>query len=889
MSSEKNYSFLLFCGRVISVIIITSAALWGCSSGGSEAEADTTSLGTTSNAVVTEVETNLQAASSSSGIAVRLQGPSLAISGISDSGLSGAQRNDIISHLKQHLIDNNLKDSDDLSSIMPAVIESFLEKVGDMGLTTQQKKKLLQVITYSMPNAIKRARDKGLSVSLEQLRQALLKGAEKTAGSIDSAGVEKDEYSAAVKDAMVYQVAAFKNAGFTNRQIYGAVGGISRAVVKGSGNLEGIDTAIFADLCEKLAQGVAEGMTNLSSVSSFDKKTSLRRLAYGMAVGFALVDSTVKGSKTTTNLKSWLDTGAVAGDGTLSGNLPDFSDEISAGTTDGENEANGTSDYKVFYHKNNADSGTVPATVTVASGASTTVSGKGSLTKNGHTFQGWNTIADGSGTTYNAGNTVTISDQSIILYAQWKPNAPGTPTIRKGIDSMQISWPAVTGAGSYNVYYNTVENSSTATATGDITAGTSHTITGLTSGTTYYVWVTAKTGTLSSDFSTVNSATTAAIHVATTGNDTSGDGSQGAPYATVQKGIDVANANGYLEVHVQEGTYTLTAGITLKENVSVKGGYSSTDWSRDALNNISKIYYNGTGFQTIVSAGNLTSTIAFDGMAIEANNTNNAYTGIDISNSPYVSITNNRIEVGAGNSSGYGVRIQNLFKAKVANNYINVTLAAPRYNYGIYLGSIAADSDITIINNVINNGLTPVNGAPYTVYATGGGTRNITIRNNTLIAGSFSTGAAVVGIDSSSGTTNLTFDNNIAYCYDANAGSSDSFLYVDTSTVSMSSIKNNVLFDFDQIADIDGTLTADITTLESTYTNASGNISTDIKSDFVNTAGGDWHLSASTPTTVTTGGIDGSASGWEFTDDREKTTRTGNGSTGWSIGAYEKD
>jgi hypothetical protein len=53
----------------------------------------------------------------------------------------------------------------------------------------------------------------------------------------------------------------------------------------------------------------------------------------------------------------------------------------------------------------------------------------------------------------------------------------------------------------------------------------------------------------------------------------------------------------------------------------------------------------------------------------------------------------------------------------------------------------------------------------------------------------------------------------------------------------------------------------------------------------------DFHLTPSTDSSVTGGGIDGSVSGdnWGFDYDKDETTRTGNGSTGWSIGAYEYD
>ena len=69
-----------------------------------------------------------------------------------------------------------------------------------------------------------------------------------------------------------------------------------------------------------------------------------------------------------------------------------------------------------------------------------TVLGQGELTKTGHNFSGWNTAADGSGTTYAAGAKFVISANT-TLYAQWTPidyaitantNANGTYTVKIG-------------------------------------------------------------------------------------------------------------------------------------------------------------------------------------------------------------------------------------------------------------------------------------------------------------------------------------------------------------------------------------------------------------------------------------------------------------------------
>ena len=75
----------------------------------------------------------------------------------------------------------------------------------------------------------------------------------------------------------------------------------------------------------------------------------------------------------------------------------------------------------VTYNANGAD-GTAPVDETkYANDAEVTVLGAGTLTKTGYTFAGWNTKADGTGTTYAADATFTITADT-TLYAQWTVN-----------------------------------------------------------------------------------------------------------------------------------------------------------------------------------------------------------------------------------------------------------------------------------------------------------------------------------------------------------------------------------------------------------------------------------------------------------------------------------
>ncbi|MEX1049752.1 MAG: autotransporter-associated beta strand repeat-containing protein [Akkermansiaceae bacterium] len=82
--------------------------------------------------------------------------------------------------------------------------------------------------------------------------------------------------------------------------------------------------------------------------------------------------------------------------------------------------------YSVTYDANTATSGTAPvdANSPYGVGSTVTVLGQGDLLRTGFSFGGWNTQADGLGTTYGA--TFTMPAANTTLYARW---LAGTPSI----------------------------------------------------------------------------------------------------------------------------------------------------------------------------------------------------------------------------------------------------------------------------------------------------------------------------------------------------------------------------------------------------------------------------------------------------------------------------
>ncbi|UKS26305.1 S-layer homology domain-containing protein [Paenibacillus sp. HWE-109] len=86
--------------------------------------------------------------------------------------------------------------------------------------------------------------------------------------------------------------------------------------------------------------------------------------------------------------------------------------------------------YTVMYNGNGATSGNAPTdSGSYAQGATVSVySNTGNLVKNGYAFAGWNTQADGNGTTYAAGATFSMGTTNVTLYAKWTANPTANPT-----------------------------------------------------------------------------------------------------------------------------------------------------------------------------------------------------------------------------------------------------------------------------------------------------------------------------------------------------------------------------------------------------------------------------------------------------------------------------
>jgi hypothetical protein len=146
--------------------------------------------------------------------------------------------------------------------------------------------------------------------------------------------------------------------------------------------------------------------------------------------------------------------------------------------------------------------------------SSTAAQQGGNITSTSYTITGLT-----NGTKYyawvKAKNSAGVSDFSVSASgtpaaALTEPDKPTIQIVTAGDGTLSVTWAAVGGASAYEVWYAIADNSSAAAQQGgDITA-TSYSITGLTNGTRYYVWVKAKNSAGDSDFSVSANGTPAA-------------------------------------------------------------------------------------------------------------------------------------------------------------------------------------------------------------------------------------------------------------------------------------------------------------------------------------------------------------------------------------------
>jgi hypothetical protein len=297
---------------------------------------------------------------------------------------------------------------------------------------------------------------------------------------------------------------------------------------------------------------------------------------------------------------------------------------------------------------------------------------------------------------------------------------------------------------------------------------------------------------------------------------------------------------------------------------------------RNISTNVSEIQDTTTATTDIFTASSVTNPIVIDGFKISFVNLSGASVTrvvMNLSVTAAVSVANNDITSPNGNNSNNtGISVSGSSGHFIYNNIIRVKSNAgdTRYTYGI---NTSAQTDI--YNNVIYVGDSTVNGGA----AINANHRDIRIRNNTII---FYNGWQ--GINLASGATGSTsIENNIVY----SSGAGGNCIFAATATQKPATVANNDMFNCATNYYLENVTPYSFATIGTAgITTSTGNQQYDMvtNSCFVNSSS-DWHLQNGCSASIKTGGLDGSASGWGFSIDRDRITRT----SSWSIGAYEND
>jgi hypothetical protein len=341
------------------------------------------------------------------------------------------------------------------------------------------------------------------------------------------------------------------------------------------------------------------------------------------------------------------------------------------------------------------------------------------------------------------------------------------------------------------------------------------------------------------------------VYVKTTGND-SNPGTQTQPKLTIQAAINLADAlYTTANVKVAQGTYNDT--ITMANGVSIYGGYSSASWGvRLAQTYVSSVI---SPVSWAVQAASISSLITVDGFSLKGKGSISFDSGVVYIYNSNIILSNNHIYNIGGSTYSQGVYIwtEDGFKARIWNNTIyGITGSSGSIGINIYRTA----SGLDVWNNTIHSEGSYSRGIFMQLVQ---GTPNI--QNNVIVT--TGNGTCIYETDSLSSyimRTANTIRNNDLYCqtayYTTNGfctANGDGDGISTTCTVSEMESLSHILL-------------------------KGGNIS--VNPNFINQSSGNYHLSASSPISVTQGGLNLSAS---FTTDKDGVART----APWSIGAYE--
>jgi hypothetical protein len=240
--------------------------------------------------------------------------------------------------------------------------------------------------------------------------------------------------------------------------------------------------------------------------------------------------------------------------------------------------------YEVYY----SNTSTVPKNpAKTAVGTNTVISGLTNKT----TYYVWLKAVYSSGT-----GKLSAMVKATPWPSNEKPQTPGTPKVIPGFNQLAVSWDEAGGAVAYDVYLNTTTSTESAVINATVNGTTQALIPSLANEIIYYIWIRAKNGNGTSDFSVVESGTPKLPTVP-----------PAAPGAPVVQPGSKALAVSWTAVEMAE-TYELWAGTSDNPATAAKRG---GDISNGELSAVITGLNNGTAYHVWVKAKNIAGVSGF--------------------------------------------------------------------------------------------------------------------------------------------------------------------------------------------------------------------------------------------------------------------------------------
>jgi len=208
---------------------------------------------------------------------------------------------------------------------------------------------------------------------------------------------------------------------------------------------------------------------------------------------------------------------------------------------------------------------------------------------------------------------VWVKAKNAIGISEFSPQASGTPSafavpppapqtapmIIAGSGQLTVSWQTAEGANSYEVWAGTSNNPTLATKRGNDVVDLSSVITGLSNGTTYYVWIKAKNTVGTSNFSPLASGMPS--------------GFLGIPQPPVNSSVSIGNGQISITWTASEGAtaYEVWMGTTNNSASATKNGADITTSLSKTISSLT----NGTTYYFWIKAKNSYGTSGFSAVA----------------------------------------------------------------------------------------------------------------------------------------------------------------------------------------------------------------------------------------------------------------------------------